>query len=250
MLLFTDLDNTVIYSHHHKIDSRMIWVETLNGHAQSFVSGRVYNFYKTQKWLDVVPITTRTEQQFARLRSGLEVFGWKDALICNGSILLRDGIEDKSWTEESVRISESSQPEYRRAYEFAADLTEQDTIVSVDPFMFYIKTDNAENIFYTLSAHVDHSRLTVLRDSRKVYCYPRCLNKGCAAERYRLQTGYEKYIAVGDSEFDIPMLRQAAVSLCPESIAHFEAKGDVRICSGLFSDGICDELEKLRNEGF
>ena len=140
------------------------------------------------------------------------MLGWKDALICNGSILLREGKEDRTWTEESIRISETSQPDY-------------------------------------IKAHVDHSKLTVLRDSRKVYCFPLKLNKGCAAERYRLQTGYEEYIAIGDSEFDIPMLRNASFSICPEIISHYETKGKMRVCCGLFSDEICDELEKIRNEG-
>ncbi len=83
-----------------------------------------------------------------------------------------------------------------------------------------------------------------------MYCFPLKLNKGCAAERYRLQTGYEEYIAIGDSEFDIPMLRNASFSICPEIISHYETKGKMRVCCGLFSDEICDELEKIRNEGF
>lgn len=250
MLLLTDLDNTVIFSHRHEVIGKKIWVETLNGYPQSFVLSKVYDYFREQDWLDVVPITTRTKQQYYRIQSGLEVLGWKDALICNGSILLREGKEDRTWTEESIRISETSQPDYIKAYKLAIDLAGEDAIISADPFIFYIKTDQTEIVFNTLSAHVDHSKLTVLRDSRKVYCFPLKLNKGCAAERYRLQTGYEEYIAIGDSEFDIPMLRNASFSICPEIISHYETKGKMRVCCGLFSDEICDELEKIRNEGF
>ena len=31
MLLLTDLDNTVIFSHRHEVIGKKIWVETLNG---------------------------------------------------------------------------------------------------------------------------------------------------------------------------------------------------------------------------
>lgn len=249
MLLLTDLDRTVLYSHRHAADGEKIWVEALNGHPQSFVTETTYRFFRTQDWLDVVPVTTRTKPQFDRLRGALAAFGWRDTLICNGSILLRDGVEDTAWTEGSVRISEASRPDYERAREFAAGLAGKDAVVSADPFLFYIKTDRAETVFNALSAHTDPAKLTVLRDSRKVYCFPQALNKGRAAERYRRRAGHEAYLAAGDSEFDIPMLQNAAVGFCPESLAHYEAKGEVRVCGGLFSDGLCDGLEKIRNEG-
>ncbi len=67
--------------------------------------------------------------------------------ICNGSILLREGKEDRTWTEESIRISETSQPDYIKAYKLAIDLAGEDAIISADPFMFYIKTDQTEIVF-------------------------------------------------------------------------------------------------------
>ena len=248
MLLFTDLDNTLIYSYRHTISGSMVWVEELNGHPQSFISRRAYDYYRTQSWLNVVPITTRTKKQFERLKEGFSSFEWKDTLICNGSVLLRDGVEDVAWSQESKSLSEPDMPALKEVYELAMRLKGADSIVSALPFMFYVKTDDAPGLFEVLSQRLDNTHVAIYRDSRKVYCIPKTLNKGCAAERYKARFGYEHYLAAGDSEFDIPMLKQAEICLCPEGILDFNAAGKKRICYGLFSDSICDELEKIRNE--
>ncbi len=249
MLFFTDLDNTVIYSHRHKVPGKMIWVESLKDRPQSFVSERVYDFYTSQDFLDVVPLTSRTCPQYERLTDMAGLFRWRHALICNGALLLRDGREDEAWTEESFFISREDRPAYLKLYDLARAMLGEEAIVSSGSFQFYMKTDRAEELYGQIRSSADLSHLSIYRDARKVYCIPKSLDKGTAAERYRARFGHESYIAAGDSEFDIPLLRRADICLCPEEMQDFPAKGVKRICRGLFSDSICDELEKLRNEG-
>lgn len=246
ILFFTDLDNTVIYSHRHMISDPLVWVESLNGNKQSFISERTYKFFNEQNWLNVVPVTTRTYQQYARLRKMEKVFGWKDVLICNGAILLQDGVENIEWKKESISIADTDRPAYVEALKLAEKIAGRDSVVSVDHFMFYIRTDNVEGIFKALSRNVDLYHLSILRDSRKVYCLSASMNKGNAAERYMVNFGYDQFIAAGDSDFDIPLLKKADISFCPDSIGTFKAKGIKKECSGLFSDKICDELEQFK----
>ena len=248
VLFFTDLDNTVIYSNRHTISDPMVWVETLNGRQQSFVSERTYNFYESQKWLEVIPVTTRTYQQYDRLKKMRESFGWRHALICNGAILLEDGKEDIEWTKNSTLISETDRPAFIDALQLARQVSGDDSVVSVAPFMFYVKTDDVEKVYTVLSHQTDRFHLSILRDARKVYCIPNSLSKGTAAERYMARYGHDGYIAAGDSDFDIPMLKNADICFCPDGISPFKVKGMKKICTGLFSDGICDELERLRKE--
>lgn len=246
MLYFTDLDNTVIYSHRHMIQDSIVWVESLNGRKQSFVSERTYRFFKLQKWLNVVPITTRTYQQYSRLKDMTEDFGWKHVLILNGAILLQNGVEDTEWKKESISICDADRQAYIEALKLAQKIAGEDSVLSVDPFIFYIKTDDVKGVFNVLYNRVDRIHLSVLSDARKVYCFPVSMNKGYAAERYMERFGYDQFIAAGDSEFDIPMLEKADVSLCPDGLRDFNANGIKKVCSGLFSDSICDELEQLK----
>ncbi len=224
-----------------------MWVEYLNGKQQSFMSQRAYDYFSSQAWLKTVPVTTRTPSQYERIRELFAHFGWKDALICNGAFLLRDGAEDSIWTEESKEISRTDQNAFEDALEFANEQFEKTEVVTVDPFMFYIKSPDVDGTFFALSQRVDVSHLSVLKDSRKVYCIPKSLNKGCAAERYRSRFGYDKYIAAGDSEFDIPMLKTADICLCPKSLRRFRTKGRRIICDGFFPDLVCETLEGIRN---
>lgn len=250
MLFFTDLDHTLIYSHRHKPPGPLIQAEELNQHPQSFITQKAYEYYRKQDWLEVVPLTSRTEMQYSRLEETFREFAWKSALICNGAILLEEGKEDPEWTRESLALSEQDRPAYEKIRGLAEKLAGKEAIISVDPFFFYIKTGEREGLFSALLEEADGEHLCILQDARKLYCFPKSLNKGAAAERYRARIGYESYLAAGDSEFDIPMLERAGICLCPDKLKDFEAKGEKRICRGIFSDSICEELDKIKGDIF
>ena len=90
---FSDIDNTLIYSHRHHIPQPRICVEELHGKPQSYMSQKSYEYFKNQKWLSVTPVTTRTFEQYQRLHSVAQKLKWHFALICNGAVLLNDGKE-------------------------------------------------------------------------------------------------------------------------------------------------------------
>lgn len=248
MLFFTDLDNTVLYSHRHVISNPMVWVEKLNGHNQSFMSERTYKYFVHQKWLRVIPVTTRTFQQYDRLIYALSRLGWSEALICNGAIRILNGVEDPEWTNESLRISEQSRIPFRKAYELAVELFGLSSIVLVEPFLFYVKTNHVDTAYSMLSGYAKNENLSFYKDSRKVYCIPKVFNKGCAIQRYKNRFKINACIVAGDSDFDVSMLQQADICFFPEGLSNFSAVGKKIICQDLFSDQICNELEKIRKE--
>lgn len=242
-VLFLDLDNTLLYSHRHAIPGPKRWVETLNGKPQSFLTERTYQYFKSQQRFQVVPVTTRTPQQFSRLTGLMEDFGWRNALLCNGALLLRDGQEDERWSQASRQCSAEEFPAWEAAYTLARHLAED--IVTIPPFLFYVRTDEAETVLAALQAQTDPERLTLLRDARKVYCFPRSLNKGSALKRYQARFGPLLPIAAGDSAFDLPMLEQAKLSFCPDALTA-QLRNPHRIpCQGIFSEEICRGLEAL-----
>ena len=115
LLFFTDLDNTLIYSHRHADGRPAVWVERLEGRLQSFMTDQTYHFFCTADWLQTVPLTTRTPAQYSRLAVLAADLHWRDALLCNGAILLRDGAENLAWRKESEEISQEDRPALENA---------------------------------------------------------------------------------------------------------------------------------------
>lgn len=202
-IFFSDLDNTLIYSHRHQISEPMVWVEELNGRHQSFMSRRSFDYFKTQDWLEVIPTTMRTVEQYTRLLGLGEALGWHLALVCNGAVLLVDGKEDPAWREESIRFSENDQPAYEATLGKAFDAYAKENIVSVDRIMFYIKGTEADLTYRYLKENSDPGHVFVYKDSRKVYCLPVSLRKGCAVRRFMGNTGGRSFCArtQGDEPF-------------------------------------------------
>jgi len=277
-LFFTDLDNTLIYSHRHQISDPVVWVEELNGRRQSFMSRRSFDYFKTQEWLEVIPTTMRTPEQYGRLLSLGNTLGWHLALVCNGAILLVDGREDLSWREESLRLSENDRPAYEEAIRKAFAAYERENIVSVDRIMFYIKGTEVDRTYSYLKEHADPEHVFVYKDSRKVYCLPVSLRKGCSVRRFKTQkiqgdgpfarehkdgvlsegkmdqyssgadssAGKPFCIAAGDGPSDVGMLEQADICLCPRALDNSVTHaGEKILCEGFFADSICRELENI-----
>lgn len=246
-VLFLDLDNTLLYSHRHDFPGAKRWVEMLHGKPQSFMTEKTYQYFKNQRRFQVVPVTTRTPEQFARLDGLMADFGWRSALLCNGALLLQNGQEDHAWTQASQQCAQEERPAWEAARALAGTLAED--IVTIPPFLFYVKTDDAETVLSALRVQTDPDRLTLLRDARKVYCFPRSLNKGTALRRYQDRFGPFFAIAAGDSTFDLPMLEQAELGFCPGALAA-QLRNPHRIpCTqGIFSEEICRKLDALEEE--
>lgn len=248
-LMFTDLDNTVIYSHRHDLSDSRVWVEDLYGRHQSYMTEKCYSFYKNQDWLNVIPVTTRTPEQCGRLKKMTENLGWSTVLLCNGSVLLQNGIEDKAWTKESLCISRPDRQAFTEIYHQVQGVTDKNSVISTGALMFYVKSADADGMYSFLLENADLNHVCVHRDSRKVYCFPRALNKGSAVKRYMKKIGQNHCIAAGDSGFDVPMLNAADISFCPEGIRGLLNEAGIRIsCSGIFSDQICENLNHMRKE--
>ena len=272
-IFFSDLDNTLIYSHRHPIPESKICVEELHGKQQSFMTRNTFDYFRHLQWLELVPLTTRTADQYARLAGMAEALHWRSALICNGAVLLTEGKEDPEWRKESLLSARKDQAAYEELYSKAYDRYGKDSIVSADPFLFYIKGTDVDAEYRYLSRIADLSHLNILKDSRKIYCIPSSFSKGRAIRRYMERRGGSCCIAAGDSEFDLSMREQADVFLCPEKLIQAEMiqrterrmradtlhspdrtepeeafSGRTISCGGFFADSLCKELETIRKE--
>lgn len=253
LFLFTDLDGTMIYSHRRRLEEPAVWVEELHGRRQSFMTRRSRVFFETSPWLSVIPVTARTTAQYLRLMDSFKALGWRHALVCGGAVLLRDGREDEAWREESLAAVSGDAGDFMRLLAAVRRDMPAGAVTAEEPFLFYVKTDEAERVWARLRVQADPGRLTVVRDARKVYCMPKSMDKGVAAGRYLARfCGGSKtsWAAAGDSELDVPMLLRADLSLYPPSLDHAmgAAGGEKIVCAGVLADAICHELERRRNE--
>lgn len=247
--LFLDMDNTLISSHRHPCQQPFVWVEELKGRNQSYVTQKTYRYFEKQEDVTVIPITTRSRQQFDRLMDMTDHFGWDLSLICNGSILLIKGEEDPVWTKESKEISAPDRNAYESLLAVVRSRVSSENLVCVNPFLFYVKSDEPGEMmkFMQENANLDH--LSIYRDARKVYCIPVSLHKGSAVERFRKRFGNKLTYAAGDSAFDLPMLEMADIALYPETLkCYLEDRKNAIFCPAIFSDSICDILLKLKRE--
>lgn len=236
MILHLDLDNTLIYSARHEIGDRKKCVEYVGGRAVSFVTERTAELLKMLSDAVLpVPTTTRTTEQYGRIDPALGPFRY--ALVCNGGVLLVDGVEDQEWYEESLRLAAGSREQCERAAELLrADPGRTLEVRRPGGLFVFTKSTDPERTASVLREKLDSGLVTVATNGAKVYVIPANLDKGTAVRRFRewiagargdggrppgdgRPSVDRRVFAAGDSLFDLPMLREADVAIAPRELA-------------------------------
>ena len=208
-ILCTDLDNTLIYSYKHDIGHRKRNVEIYQGREISFVTDYTYQLLcEVQKQLEIIPVTTRTEEQYKRIDLGIGSI--KYALVCNGGVLLKDGQRDFKWLQESKNMIKVSDLEMKKSLQ----LLEQEKrrkfeLRYIDELLIFTKCSEPEVVVKDLKRQLDTNVVNVFQNGEKVYVVPVNLSKGKALKRLRNYLEAETILAAGDSEFDISMVKEA-----------------------------------------
>ena len=216
--LFLDLDNTLIYSHRHPMAAPKRVAEIWKGREQSYISQQTFDFLAGNPELRIVPVTTRTQEQYRRLEELMGELGCRDALICNGAVLLHGTEIDSDWSEESRKLAGPALPQVERAEDWLRKRCGEDAVHSAMGFFVYAKAENGEALASALRQQADGEWLEVLCDHGKVFCLPRVLNKGTALMRFAERYEVTHAIAAGDSAFDIPMLERAELAIAPAAL--------------------------------
>ena len=245
---FSDLDNTLIYSHRKHIQSRKVLVESLDGKEQSFMTDYAFSFFRIADWLCLVPVTTRSEAQYRRLIFP-DSFRIRYALICNGGKLLVDGVEDQKWSEETLALVQEDLPELEELGRQLGELCEHE-VRKPECYYYYAKSDEAEKVCDMLRSKNRDGNIRIEHDHRKVYLFPKSVNKGLSVRRFfgRFQVGYS--VGAGDSLMDVPLLNAVDYAFAPESVCELVTNPKVSWVKGeIVSDQICNGLESLHLKG-
>lgn len=219
MILFhSDLDNTLIYSYKHDIGPDKKCVEIYQDKEISFMTTESFEILKRiQSKILFVPTTTRTIEQYRRIRFDIDIP--KYALVCNGGILLKDGMIDLDWYQETLNIIS----DVREEVEKSIGLLEKDEnryleIRYIEQLFVFTKTSEPTVTIEYLSSILDKNKVDIFNNGDKIYVIPKELNKGTGILRLKKKLSANKIIAAGDSEFDISMLKASDIGFCPDSL--------------------------------
>lgn len=252
MIIFNvDMDNTIIYSYKHDIGMEKRCAEIYQGREISFMTHKTEKMLKEiAKEILVVPTTTRTKEQYERIRLGLDEIPY--ALVCNGGILLKNGAEDEAWYQESLNMIQESNEELEKAERLLeADEDVCFEIRNIRGLFIFTKSNRPEESVKKLSDKLNASLVDVFNNGVKVYVVPKKLTKGNAVSRLKALLNAEKVIAAGDSEFDISMLQCADMGIAPEELEMEEKNKNIfRVKRGiLFSEGVLEYVAMKIQKG-
>ncbi|GAA2554238.1 HAD family hydrolase [Pseudonocardia hydrocarbonoxydans] len=213
---FLDLDRTLIYSA-AALDLRMpdpdaprlLCVEVYRGAPLSFMTeDAVAAFAALRGVAEVVPTTTRTPEQLARVH--LPGAPPRYAIAANGGHLLVDGEPDPDWAAVVRERLTGCAP--------LAGVQEHLARVSGD---FVLNRRTASDLFCyavvdraavpagwveALSGWCAEGGWSVSLQGRKVYAVPRALTKSAAAREVAARLGAHRTLAAGDSLLDADLL--------------------------------------------
>lgn len=243
----SDLDNTLIYSYKRDIGTEKILVERYEGRGVSFMTEKTHHLIdKARTVMQFIPVTTRSTQQYRRILFSAD---WVPhyALAANGGVLLDSGAPDPEWYADSQQMIQSAQPALQQAQMVLEHDPDRTLDVRwVDGLFVFTKSANVPATLERLRTAVDDTQVELFNNGAKVYVVPRVLDKGAGVRRLRHKYPTARIFAAGDSVFDLPLLAQADVAFCPQSLGYVGHAGQEVVTvapqDGIFSDVILQNL--------
>lgn len=222
--MFSDLDGTLIFSAKRKQVGDIV-IERKDGAEISCVTARQAELFPSLD--NVIPVTTRSVEQYKRIEFARFGFSPKYALCDNGGTLLVYGECDAAWAEWSSAIFSECEGELSRFRELLElDPRRSFEVRLVDKlFLFTKSTAPAETLEYLGNGDLCECFFT----GEKVYAVPKKLNKGAAVKRLAERLRLSEFAAAGDSLMDLPMLNEARTALFTEDIPESEVTAQKKI---------------------
>jgi hydroxymethylpyrimidine pyrophosphatase-like HAD family hydrolase len=227
VLVASDLDRTLIYSANSmslqgsdQLAPRMVVSEVYDAAPLSYMTRAAEELLARIVDRSVfVPVTTRTQAQFARVQ--LPGRGRGYAVTTNGAVLLHDGEPDPDW---SRHIRNSLAGRCAPLGEVLGHLTGSGAVPEIlrvrtaeDVFVYSIvnREELSESYLQELTAWCLERGWTTSLQGRKLYCVPAPVTKEAAVAEVRRRSGAGLLLAAGDSRLDAGLLELADLSIRP-----------------------------------
>jgi hypothetical protein len=212
VLVATDLDRTLIYSAAAagRPAAGLVPVERYRGREISFMTVGAADQYADLAAVHVVvPVTTRTPEQLARVRLPGPPPRW--AVAANGGVLLVDGEPDRDWAERVQAAIGGVKPLDAAVAELTAvcdPAWSAEPRIAADLFC-YVVLDRAAmpgDVVERLREWAEPAGWAVSLQGRKLYLVPTPLTKSAAVAEVARRAGTRRTLAAGDSLLDIDLL--------------------------------------------
>lgn len=237
-ILFADLDGTLIFSAKRRQDGDII-IERKDGEPISCVTARQAELFP--RLVNVIPVTTRSVEQYRRIEFARLGFVPKYALCDNGGTLLVDGEPDGEWARWPAEIFAECEAELSRYRELLErDPRRSFEVRLVDGLFLFTKSSKPPETLEYLGNIGNRELCESFATGEKVYVVPKNLNKGAAVKRLAARLGLSEFAAAatrcceaaaqggnrtlpriaaaGDSLMDVPMLNAAHTAIFTENI--------------------------------
>lgn len=215
VLCAVDLDRTLIYSSRAAgpYDGPVAPVERYQDADASFVTApAAAGLAGLAAHTVLVPTTTRTPEQYARVALPGAPFRW--AVTANGGVLLEDGMADRAWSARVAAALASVHPA-EEVYAHAGAVCDPAftrTLRRVDDLFAYAVLERASVPEGFLAAERAWSAARgwqVSLQGRKVYWVPLPLTKSAAVTEVARRAETNVLLAAGDSLLDADLLESA-----------------------------------------
>jgi len=215
-LVAVDLDGTLI---HPARDGAGVVVEELDGAPLSVVTPRAWALARTLgERHHLVPVTTRTPEQYARVRLPAPP-RW--AVCANGAVLLADGDPDPEWEAWARGLCSAAAPLAEVAARVGVDAPWVRTWrVAAGSFLYVVAHSRAAipaGWLAELDPWLAGRGWALSVQGRKVYAVPAALTKAAAVARLRGALEAPPLLAAGDAVLDAELLAGADAAVRPAS---------------------------------
>lgn len=231
----TDLDRTMVYSQNsmqveEKLKDDLLFkvVEMYEKRPLSFMTSPAYlNLELINSLACLVPVTTRTEKQFKRIKipgttkHDFESSHKQYAVTTNGAKILVNGKSDPEWDEKISEGYKGDVATFEEAHHYLKQFKKASWVKdyrSADDFFLYLVVDRAEtpeHVLKEISAVMAEFNWTTSLQGRKIYFVPEFINKGKAFAEIINRVGGDYSIGCGDSLLDVSLMETADISIRP-----------------------------------
>jgi hypothetical protein len=217
-LIASDLDRTLIYSaaaagDHDLVGDGVVPVECLDGRPISFITAvAARSLVELAGRSLIVPVTTRTPAQLARVR--LPGPPSRYAVAGNGGVLLVDGEPDAAWGR-CVRSRLRAVAPLDSAVAALGEVCDPawaGKLRVADDLFCYAVVDRAampDGVLERLESWAGPAGWGVSVQGRKLYLVPTVLTKSSAVAEVARREGTDRMLAAGDSFLDVDLLTAA-----------------------------------------
>lgn len=226
MIFASDLDQTLIYSRRSigvpEGSEGLVPVEWIDGKLSAYMSeSALQELQLISRQITFVPVTTRTVEQYQRIRIFQQEFIPAYAITSNGGNILIDGQVEASWNERiRAQLSKNAAAPDEVMRLFKPVMSDEWVIGGrlCDElfFAYVIQRDNMplEAVMDTIG-QLDSLGWEASIQGRKLYLVPSAVNKHNAVEHIRQLVGAEAVLASGDSLLDRCLLDGADYAIAP-----------------------------------